>query len=219
MSTSPTPFPRALSALAGLTGLVLLAGCGGSTPIRYHALAPQPADAPATGSARVLVEVLPVTVPERLNRTQLVLTDAGGRLDVRDDDRWAAPVADEMRLALANALWQRLRATDIYQAPVVPAPNGPPQYRLALRIERFDATPGGTAVVDGSWTMRRLPQGAASTCRAGFSLPVAAATPDAAAAALSNGAAQLAAAVADSLSRLDQAPPGAAPSPCDGGGS
>ncbi|MEA1674992.1 PqiC family protein [Nitrospirillum sp. BR 11163] len=215
-----TPFPRPLPSLAAAAGLaLLLTGCGGSTPIRYHALAPQPGEAPVAGSARVLVEVLPVTVPERLNRTQLVLTDAGGRLDVRDDDRWAAPVADEMRLALANALWQRLRAIDVYQAPVAPAPNGPPQYRLALRVERFDATPGGTAVVDGSWTMRRLPQGPASTCRGGFSLPVAAGTPDAAAAALSNGAAQLAAAVADSLGRLDQVAPGATPSPCASGGS
>ncbi|TWB43919.1 PqiC family protein [Nitrospirillum pindoramense] len=212
------PFPRPLPSLVATAGLaLLLTGCGGSTPIRYHALAPQPGEAPVAGSARVLVEVLPVTVPERLNRTQLVLTDAGGRLDVRDDDRWAAPVADEMRLALANALWQRLRATDIYQAPVLPTPNGPPQYRLALRIERFDATPGGSAVVDGSWTMRRLPQGAAFTCRVGFTLPLAAATPDAAATALSSGAARLATAVADSLSRLDQAAPGASPAPCPEG--
>ncbi|MBB6254570.1 PqiC family protein [Nitrospirillum iridis] len=218
MTVMPPP-SRLAQALGVLTGLALLAGCGGSAPIHYHALAPQPAGAPAAGTARVLVEVLPVAVPERLNRTQLVLTDPAGRLDVRDEDRWAAPVADEMRLALAGTLWQRLRATDVYQAPVAPAPNGPPQYRLALRIERFDATPGGTAVVDGSWTMRRLPQGAALTCRAGFSVPVTATTTDAAATALSSAAAQLAAAVADSLSRLDQAAPGTTPAACGTDGS
>ncbi|MDE1146123.1 MAG: PqiC family protein [Azospirillaceae bacterium] len=214
-----TKMPRTPFILAAMAGTLALAGCGGSTPIHYHALAAAPSGPPATGSARVLVEILPVAVPERLNRAQMVLTDAGGRLDVRDDDRWAAPVADEMRLALANALWQGLHAVDTYQAPVTPAPNGPPQYRLALRLERFDATPGGTAVVDGTWTVRRLPQGTAATCRTGFSLPVGGATPDAAAAALSDGATKLAGAVADSLARLDQAPPGTTPAPCATDGS
>ncbi|PKU25087.1 PqiC family protein [Telmatospirillum siberiense] len=191
---------------SGLMATILVAalgGCGTSAPPRYHALGlVQPA--PASGSARRLVEILPVAVPERLNREEVVLTGAGGQLDVRDGDHWAAPLPDEIRHILTDALWRRLRAADVYQAPVSPGAGGVPQYRLALQIERFEAVPGRSAVVEGSWTARRLPQGASATCRAGITVALPALTADAATAALSDGTSQLARLIADSIDGLEQ---------------
>jgi len=190
---------------ATVAALLGLAGCGSSPPPRYHALSGGAAsvDSAGMGSAAMLVELLPPALPERLNRQDLVLGGAEGRpVEVRDGDRWAAPLADEMRQIVADALWRRLRAADTYRAPVALAASPLPQYRLALRIERFDATPGRQALVEGSWTVRRLPQGGPAVCRAGFVVALPGTSPDEAVAALTDGATRLARTVAVSLDRL-----------------
>jgi hypothetical protein len=182
---------------------ITLNGCGSSSPPRYHGLTIA-APTQSSGSARLLVEILPVALPERLNREEMVLTGAAGQLDVRDTDHWAAPLSDEIRQILTDSLWGYLRAADVYLAPVVPGAGGLASYRLALRVERFEAMPGHRAAVEGSWTVRLLPQGPPATCRANITVPLPDLTPDAAAAALSTATGQLARQVADSVGRLDQ---------------
>jgi len=205
----------ALTAVA-VAGLLGLAGCGSSPPPRYHALSGGAASVESAGvsSAAMLVELLPPALPERLNRQDLVLGGAEGRpVEVREGDRWAAPLSDEMRQIVADALWRRLRAADTYRAPVALTASPLPQYRLALRVERFDATPGRQALVEGSWTVRRLPQGGPAVCRAGFVVALPGTSPDEAVAALADGATRLAWTVAASLERLhrgDADPCGAA---------
>lgn len=190
----------AILVLAGIP----LAGCAGSPPVHYHALV-KPALPPATGgNARMLVELLPIALPERLNREEMVLTGDNGRIEVRDGDRWAAPLSDEIRQIVADALWLRVGAADIYRAPIPQTASGLPQYRLSLRIERFEAVPGRSAQVEGSWTARKLPQGEAAVCRASFSQDLPARVPEAAALALSAAVVRLAETVAVSLERLNQ---------------
>lgn len=193
----------ALPRLAPLALVLMLAGCGASAPLRYHALSANGGDALAQGSAAVLVEVLPVAVPERVNREEIVLTAPGGQLDVRSGERWAAPLADEMRQMVDDALWRRLRAADVYAAPAGPASGGLPQYRLAVRMERLDAAVGRTALAEATWTVRRLPQGQPTICRAGASEALAGPDTAAAVAGLSKAAARVADAVAASLERLN----------------
>jgi uncharacterized lipoprotein YmbA len=194
---------RSFTSLGALLLAAALTGCGTSPAPRYHALGIV-TPAQASGGARLLVEILPVAVPERLNREEMVLTGDAGQLDVRDGDHWAAPLPDEIRQILTDTLWRRLWAADVYQAPVKPTTDGLPQYRLALRVERFEATPGRSAVVEGSWTARKLPLGRLATCRASITVPLPNHTPDAAATALSTGTGQLAGLVADSIGGLDQ---------------
>lgn len=194
-----TPHRLAFSVLLS----AMVAACGASTPLRYHALAPGGAAPGPSGGAALLVEVLPVTVPERLNRDEVVVNTPGGQPELRGNDRWAAPLADEMRQMVDDALWRRLRAADVYGAPPLPGSAGLPQYRLALRVERLDATPGGQAVAEASWTLRRLPQGAQAFCRSAAAERVAGADTAAAVAALGQAASRLAAAVAVSVERLN----------------
>lgn len=182
-----------------------LAGCGASAPVRYHALGTG-ADQPGpSGGAAVLVELLPVAVPERLNRDEVVLSGGTGALTVLDGDRWAAPLADEIRQSVDDALWRRLRAADVYAAPVQASQGNLPQYRIALRIERMEAQPAVGALVEASWTLRRLPQGAASVCRASFTSPLSGGNPaDAAVAAWTEASGRMARAVAASLDHLNR---------------
>lgn len=198
---SPLAVPLMLS--------LLLAACTASPPTRYHALTPVSAPA-AGGSARMLVEFLPVALPERLNRDEMVLTLADGGVSVREADRWAAPLSDEIRQIVADALWRQNGAADDYKAPLPLAASKLPQYRLALRIERFEAGPGHAALVDAGWTLRRLPDGGSAVCRAVFTGETAD-TAEAAARTLSAATIRLADAVAESLQRLDRGGPASCP--------
>lgn len=78
---------------------------------------------------------------------------------------------------------------------------GAPGYRVAVRLERFDAVPGRTATVEGAWTLRRLPGGAVHGCRWGTRLPVGGRDAAAAAAALAVASRQFADQVGGSLQR------------------
>lgn len=179
-----------------------LAGCGTSPATRYHSLQPNLPPA-ASGGAERLVEVLPVLVPAAVDRGELVLTDADGRLDVQQSERWSGDLAEELRGVLAEALWREARATDVYAAPVPGSASKLPQYRLSVRFERFDARPQG-ATVAASWTLRRLPDGRAISCRSVGQRGIEAFSPNAASAALAAAAQAVAGEIAGAVSRFDQ---------------
>ncbi|KAA0593004.1 putative lipoprotein YmbA [Azospirillum lipoferum] len=179
--------------------LALPAGCGTSPPPRYHALS-RPDDAlPASGQARMLVEILPVAVPEALTRSNLVLTDETGQVTVMEAERWLSPIGDELRQILADGLWRTARASDTYQAPVSGSAVTLPLFRLAVRLDRFEAVPGRAAMIDASWTLRRLPDGPVQGCRWAGRQPVDGRDAAAAAAALSAVSRRLADRIGDSL--------------------
>ncbi len=178
---------------------LLLPACGSSPPTHLHSLA-LPASPAEGGAAARLVEVLPVAMPGRADRAALVLSDAAGRLEMREADQWASPLADEVRAVLIDALWRAARAADVYAAPVPAAASALPQYRLATRVERFDAIPGDAATVEASWTLRRLPNGPLAACRAAARAPLPERTAEAAAAALGAATRDIAARIARGLS-------------------
>lgn len=190
--------------LAPVLALVL-AACGSSPVTHYHSLQ-DAAPLGGGGGAERLVEVLPVAVPAAVDRGELVLTAADGGLDVREGERWAGPLADELRDLITAALWRTARAADVYAAPVPAAASKLPQYRLAARFERFEAR-GASAQVVATWTVRRLPDGTAAACRAAASAAIAGPTPAAAAKALGEASRTVAAAIAESLGRLDTGAP------------
>lgn len=186
---------------------LLLAACGTSPATRYHSLH-DAAPVGGGGGAERLVEVLPVTVPAAVDRPELVLTGDDGGLDVRESERWAGPLADELRDLITAALWRAARAADVYAAPIPAAASQLPQYRLAARFERIEAK-GATAAVAATWTVRRLPEGPAAACRAAATAPMADATPAAAVRAIGQASREIAAAIAESLVRVG----GGAPCP------
>ncbi|MBN2751524.1 MAG: membrane integrity-associated transporter subunit PqiC [Rhodospirillaceae bacterium] len=194
-----------------LTCVVLAFGvsaCGTSPDVRYHTLS-RPAPPADGGGAARLVEVLPVVLPGRADRSALVLETADGRLSVYQAERWAGSLAEEMRAVVDEALWRRARAVDVYAAPLPTLTL--PQYRLAVRVERFDAVPNGLATVEATWTLRRLPHGAVAACRVAFQVPIAGTAADAAAAGLGDASRRLADAIADSLTRLETDTPPCSP--------
>jgi len=157
-----------LAAILLVTTLAL--GACASAPIRYHTLVAPPSEAAFPGQrAPFLIEVLPVGIPEQLNRPQFVVRYGDNGLTVLETERWASMLDDEIRQALSAALTQQLGSKDIagltrsVQAPVV---------RVKLQVRRFDAWLGTKVHLNAGWSLAvvgKVKEGGL-TCGGQFSL-------------------------------------------------
>lgn len=141
----------------------LLAGCAGSLPAeRFYSLTAgaaqpaAPAAASATGSppaAPLYVELQAVTVPQQVSRNQLVVTSGAGRVELLEQERWAAPLASEIGQALSLGVTAELGAIDVFRTPT---PEQATVYRVSTNVQRFESAPGQYALVDAVWSVRKI---------------------------------------------------------------
>lgn len=139
-------------ALFGLT--LVLAGCG-SAPDRFYTLMPdarsgsRPA---ATAAVERVVVVGPVTVPAMLNQAQMVINQGGQQMDVREAERWAAPLKEEFTAALAarlEALLPQMAVAVHHQSAGIDA-----ELRIQVDVSRFDLGPGRQTALDALWVVK-----------------------------------------------------------------
>lgn len=204
---------RGFARRGGRLGVVVavlfgLSGCAGSPPIHWHSLSAGGAPT-ASGPPAASVDLLPVAIPGRIDHPAIVLSGPNGSLEMLESDRWASPLADEFRQLFDEALWAQARANDEHRAPA-PTPAGMPRWRLAVRIERFDVATdaesgaGVTAIAEASWSLRPLPDGAATSCRAAFRVGVVGRSATAAAEGLRTAASHLAEAVGGAVAHAEE---------------
>jgi len=167
------------TAVAGLAclGAMVLAACA-SAPLHYYTLvAPDTAGAPAQPAANdtaLPFAVLPVSVPAQVDQPQLVVRDGAQRVLLLNGERWIAPLADELRSALAADLARELGSQNTTGLP----DNGAPGLRIKLEVQQFDSWPGSYALLAGTWSVRvvhakrpdAMPQ--ALTCTNSVRVPV-----------------------------------------------
>lgn len=139
MNMTPMPFfPRiATSALALAAAL---AGCA-SAPVHYYTLSAPAgtASAPAGAQAAYMIDVLPVSVPTPADQPQLMVRNGDGSVSALYSERWTAPLADEVRGALSDALQRELGALDVR---VVKPASSAAVWRVQTDVQRFDLSPG-----------------------------------------------------------------------------
>jgi uncharacterized lipoprotein YmbA len=135
--------------------LAVSAGCG-SAPTRFYALSALPqAAGPGGGVARSgpAVGVGPVSVPERLNRPQIVTWVNDNMLHLAEFDVWAAPLQDSITRVLAENL-SVLLPTD--RAAIFPWPSDSPMdYEVRVEIARLDGTLGRESSLIARWSILR----------------------------------------------------------------
>lgn len=168
-----------------IAALAALAACGSTTPIRYHTLvapvafsAPTAPAAPAPAAAApFLIEVLPVGIPTQLDQPQMVVRSGDSGVVLLETERWAAPLADEIRDALSAELSQRLGTQDIAG---LARPTGRPLLKIKVQVRRFDAWPGQRVQLDADWSLAASTPAdtAPLSCQARFELPAAGGYPE-----------------------------------------
>lgn len=139
-----SPFAFALAAT--------LSACS-SVPTHFYTLMPpaQPAT-PAAAPAAFAIAVDPVGVPAEVDQAQWLVRTGPGQVAVLDDERWAAPLGDELRAALADELTRQLGARDVYKAA---NPAGVPVYRIQVEVRRFESVAGSYALIEADWSVAR----------------------------------------------------------------
>lgn len=140
----------ALRPFAVATAAVLLAACQSEPPIRQYTLVPpsEPVAATAQDPAWLLI-VEPVSVPAQVDVPYIVVREGRSQLVQVETQRWAAPLADEVR----GALIEGIRAAS--GAPTVAAggDSSIPSYRLRVALRRFDSVLGRQALIDAAWSV------------------------------------------------------------------
>lgn len=155
---------------------VLLAACAAPSANQYYTLSPEAVPAAATGPASATasvptpvatpapaaqkrlayaISVQPVTIPAQVDRPQIVIGDSSqpAQLQPLNHSLWAAPLADEIRHALAGELSSRLGVPDIALGT---QPHGLPVWRLDFTVNRYELTYGRAAVLEATWRLAEL---------------------------------------------------------------
>lgn len=135
--------------------LAVSAGCG-SSPTRFYALNSLPQGAGSTGGAArpgPAIGVGPVSVPERLNRPEIVTWANESMLHLADFDQWASPLQDSITRVLAENL-SVLLPTD--RAAIFPWPSDTPiDYEVRVEVTRFEGALGRDCSLIARWSILR----------------------------------------------------------------
>ena len=139
-----------LEFVLGFSALLMLAACTSPEPAYYTLQAMQ--GTPHTGSLAA-IEVRRPGLAGYLDRSDIVLKNAGYRLDVNGQLRWAEPLGDMIGRVLAQDLTQRLPGASVFtQSGAISAD---PQMRVEVDIESFDADASGAVVLNAQVVIER----------------------------------------------------------------
>ena len=186
-----TRAPRLSLAVLVTAALSMLAatGCGSTPKTQFYTLGAglaAPATVPAQAGYRVAVG--PVTVPDVVDRPQLVVRLAPNRVELLEQHRWAEPLKNEIPRVIAADLTRLLGAEVSTESRDLNA-----EYHVRIEIGSFESLPGEGVALDALWSVRPRAAGAARSGRT--ALRVAADGP---------GYEALAAAHASALARLSR---------------
>ena len=138
--------------LALLAGIALLAGCGSSPPTSFYTLASHDGARSSLNKANYSVVVGPVSVPDLVDRPQMVLRSSGNQVKVEEFVRWAEPLKSEIPRIIAANLAQTLGDARVSVYPQTPELN--PDFKIWIDVLRFDSIVGDSAIIEVLWTVR-----------------------------------------------------------------
>lgn len=146
--------PGRLSHLAASALLVAaLSGCANTPKTSFYTLSvvPAPAEAaPVPVAYRVAVG--PVTVPDVVDRPQLVVRVAANQVTLLDQHHWAEPLRSEIPRVIAADLAGLLGGA---QVSGYGRGGGDADYRVRVDIHDFDSVPGEGVRLDALWSVQR----------------------------------------------------------------
>ncbi|MDY7564617.1 PqiC family protein [Pseudomonas sp. RTC3] len=143
-----------LSSIALLASLIAaaLSGCGSAPKEHFYTLRAVAERDPAASNTAYSVNVGPVTVPELVERQQLVLTRNDNQVEILEQTRWAASLQSIIGHVIASNLTQL--TGNPRMAVYSPDTTVDADYHVAVDVLRFESVLGTAASLDARWTIR-----------------------------------------------------------------
>lgn len=145
--------------LFGLVPQAFLSGCFGTSPAsRFYTLAPREQTAASfTKDSSLSVSVGPVDIPGYLERRQIVTRSGRNEIVLAEYDRWSGYLGDEITGVLVADVSKRLAPMRCAVLPWRSAPVAAMKtnYRIPIRVSRFDGAPGESVFLTATWSLIR----------------------------------------------------------------
>lgn len=144
-------------------GAALLAGCSRSPRVSFYTLG----DAAVTASVNPSksppsVSLVKVTLPELVDRPQMVERFGDNRVEFLESHRWAEPLKVGIARLLGQSLGNQIGSDRVTAYPQTSA--GDPDFRVSVDIQQFEALEDSISL-DAIWTIRRTVAGISKTGR------------------------------------------------------
>src|ERR1700754_392027 len=143
--------PRLRAASVVLVVLLALAGCK-SPNSSFYTLSPDASLRTTGAPLQTAVVVGPVTVPELVDRPQMVTRVSDNEVALNEFARWGEPLKSGIARTIAADLEQLLGTGEVSvagQAGLVREAS-----RVRVDIVRFDSVPGDAVTIDAKWVVR-----------------------------------------------------------------
>ncbi len=131
-------------------------GCGRPSPVvTFHTLSPL--SQPAAAQRPLALEIMPVQLPELLQRSQIVVLSSQGTHRLAPSHRWGNTLEKDLQRVLAENLSALLGSPSVVLYPEGTRTQA--THRISLEVSQCDGTPGRTLLFRAIWMITRLDTG------------------------------------------------------------
>ncbi|MFM0209548.1 PqiC family protein [Paraburkholderia sediminicola] len=132
--------------------LTVFAGCATSPASRFYTLSAVQAVGQPQRADPILIAIDPVTVPELVDRPQIVSGLDANRVSIDEFARWAEPLKSQISRVLAADLAQRIPGAIVSSYPQRVDENA---CRVSVDVQTFDSSADGTVTLAVIWSVRQ----------------------------------------------------------------
>jgi uncharacterized lipoprotein YmbA len=130
---------------------VLACACGSEPRIDFYSLQSPQAPAPTMPASALAIHIGPVTVPDAVDRPQMVLRLDDNRVNIDDQHRWVEPLKNAVPRLIADSIARDLNTPNVLTSRQSSGLDI--DYRVAIDVQHFDSSAGEVSE-DVLWTIR-----------------------------------------------------------------
>lgn len=135
-----------------IAALALLAGCAGAPAPRYFTLDTGQTSGTPQGRTPSIV-ITQTSLPELIDRPQLVIRRPDNRVLIDEHRRWAEPLRRAIPRVMANELGRQLDSNRVVSLPI-DAQGFDADFRLSLDVQHLEVVEGLGAQADIVWRLQ-----------------------------------------------------------------
>jgi len=192
--------------------LVMLAGCASSPSSKFYQLSSlqgqEQAMRDGAPERSLIIAIGPVRIPDYLDRSQIVTRSGKNELKLAEFNRWAGSLDEDVTRVLMEDISSLLPADRFFVVRWLPYLESelPVSYRVPVRIESFEGTPGDSVLLRAHWVVTTKGKDVQLKKESTIIEKVSGNDYDALVAAMSNALEKLSREIADGIGSVQEAP-------------